>query len=116
LHHLNDTSAELLESLDSSMFLAVRISTICLVNDPKEMKFFKLIVAGLKYTETPRLNVFEEAIRRTQTEGHPVSLKLLKECIGLVQKADMSTKENKFKLSSITLNEWSVNCDENRQK
>ena len=28
-HHLNDTSADLLESLDSKMFTAVRCSTVC---------------------------------------------------------------------------------------
>jgi hypothetical protein len=34
LHHLNDTSAELLESLDNSMLMTLRCSTICLVNTP----------------------------------------------------------------------------------
>ena len=56
------------------------------------MKFFKLLIAGLKYTAPTGINVFEEAIRRTQTTGTSISLLLLKECIGLVQKADLSTK------------------------
>ena len=65
LHHLNDTSVELLETLDNNTYLAVRCSTICLVNNAKEMKYFKLLVSGLKYTATTRLNVFEDAIRLT---------------------------------------------------
>jgi len=47
LHYLNDTSAELLESIDNKMYIAVRCSTICLINTAAEMKLFKIIVSGL---------------------------------------------------------------------
>ena len=48
------------------------------------MKYFKIIVSGLKYTATTRLNVLEEAIRKTQTDEKQISLKLFKDCIGIV--------------------------------
>ena len=50
LHHLNGTSAELLESPDSNVLMALRCSTVCLINTPEEMKYFKMLVSGLKYT------------------------------------------------------------------
>ena len=95
LQYLNGTSADLLECPDGSILMALRCSTVCMVNSPEEMKYFKMLVAGLKYTETARVKVLEDAIRKTQTEGHPVSLKQLKECIGVIQKANLSSKPNR---------------------
>ena len=90
LQYLNGTSVELLEDLGSSTLMALRCSTVCVVNSPDEMKYFKVLVSGLKYTDAARVKVLEDAIRETQVEGHPVSLKQLKECIGVIQKADLS--------------------------
>ena len=58
--------------------MALRCSTICMVNSLEEMKYFRRVVAGLRYTETARVKVLEDAIRKTLVEGHPVSLKQLK--------------------------------------
>ena len=90
LQYLNGTSVELLEGLGSTSLMALRCSTVCMVNSLEEMKYFKVLISGLKYTEAARIKVLEDAIRETQVKGHPVSLKQLKECIGVIQKADLS--------------------------
>ena len=92
LQYLNGTSVELLEDLGSSSLMALRCSTVCMINNSEEMKFFKRLVSGLLYTEAARVKVLEDAIRKTLLEGHPVSLKHLKACIGLIQKADLAIK------------------------
>ena len=92
LQYLNGTSVELLENLGSSSLMALRCSTVCMVNSSDEMKYFKRLVSGLRYMEAARVKVLEDAIRETQEKGHPVSLKHLKECIGLIQKADLALK------------------------
>jgi hypothetical protein len=75
LHHLNDTSVELLGAPDNSTLMAVRCSTVCLVTSAPEMRYFKLLVSGLKYTATSRLTILEKAVCKTLTDGRPVSLK-----------------------------------------
>ena len=90
LQYLNGFSVELLTCQDSSTLMALRCSTICQVNDPGEMRYFKLLLSGLKYTEPARVRVLEDAIRKTQAVSHPISLKKLKACIDVVQTADLS--------------------------
>ena len=67
---------------------------------------FSLIVKGLSILSHQKHTVFSEAIRKTQTEGQPVTLKLFKECVGLVQKVDLSKTDNREKLVSHPLDEW----------
>ena len=47
LQYLNATSIELLEDLGSTSLMALRCSTVCMVNGPAEMKYFKALVSGL---------------------------------------------------------------------
>ena len=89
--------------------MALRCSTVCMVNGSDEMTYFKRFVSGLRYMEAARVKVLEDAIRETQEKGHPVSLKHLKECIGLIQKADLAIKAKRQELAATALNEWQVN-------
>ena len=75
LHYLNDTSVELLDALDPSALMAVRCSTVCLVTSAADMKYFKLLVSGLKYTAASRRTILERAVSKTLSDGHPINLK-----------------------------------------
>ena len=80
------------------------------------MGYFKVLISGLKYTEAARLKVLEDAIRKTQVECHPVSLKQLSKCIGVIQKADLSLKVKRAELGATALDEWQVNDKVRRLK
>lgn len=106
LHHLTDTSAELFDASASLNLDLVRCSTVCKINSATELRTFKLIVKSIAHLKQERRTVIESAVRKTLEEGYPVTLKLFKECIGLVHKSDLSKKENRDLLKDKEFNEW----------
>ena len=82
MHHLTDTSAELLGEPFSTNLDLVRCSTVCQINSAPELKAFKLIVKSIAPLKQEKRGVIESAIRKTLAEGHPVPLKVFRNCIG----------------------------------
>ena len=82
MHHLTDTSAELLEAPFSTNLDLVRCSTVCQINSAPELKAFKLIVKSIAPLKQEKRSLIESAIRKTLAEGHPVPLKVFRDCIG----------------------------------
>ena len=106
LHHLTDTSAELIDAPDSFNLDLVRCSAVCKINSATELRTFKLIVKSIAPLNKERRAVIESAIRKTLEEDRRVTLKLFKECISLVHKSELGKKENRDLLKDKEFSEW----------
>jgi len=106
-HRLNDSSVNLLASLDKDSYQYVRVSTICSFDYAKQLALFKFraknIYGGLK---DDRLNVFEAAMTHTSNKNVTLDMNTLGKAIMSARDMPKLEKDKRDRFKTITLDKW----------
>ena len=98
LSHLKAGSVELLAELDPEDYLNVKYSVVTNLNEPSEIRRFKVYVDGLAFQmNAARRNVLDNAVKRTMDEDIVLRLDQFRDVASYVLKLNLTKQEHLLK-------------------